>query len=122
MKYLFIILIFSDATFPIWWIILLTCLLYKGLKAWQAWGITSLIGTAHLYFVTKLIGVNIGAYPLLFISEIPYLFQGNYLKSREGDIFNNFYFWTMPPLFIIIIPTALLYWASSLKKAKEINT
>jgi hypothetical protein len=104
MKTILLIFLISDLLFPIWWIIIMLYLMKKKrLKAWQAWGIAATLCVTQAYLVAKLIGWNLGGYLIILIASIPSIIFG------ESQQETNYWFWLLPPVVLILIPSLLLY-------------
>ncbi|MBI4826070.1 MAG: hypothetical protein HY807_06570 [Nitrospirae bacterium] len=108
---------FIELAFPVWGIILTVILMRKGLSSWKAWGIISSSFVVEVYLIGTYIGYNLGAYLFIFLSAIPDIIFENIIGASpvyrsEVDI----WFWTIPPLIFVVIPTIALYFSSKQNK------
>ncbi|HDH04696.1 MAG TPA: hypothetical protein ENH01_03140 [Nitrospirae bacterium] len=112
-----VIFSFIELVFPIWGIILTVILMRKGLSSWKAWGIVSSSFVVAVYLIGMYIGYNLGAYLFIFLSAIPDIIYETVTGTSpvyrsEVDI----WFWTIPPVVLIVIPMIVLFLISKLKR------
>src|SRR5512144_779376 len=98
--------IISDLLSPLWCFLIMRYSIKRGLTVWQAWFIASILCVVQAYLVAKLVGWNLGGYVIVFIAAIPSMLSGEPYKSG-GDL--GYWFWVLPPLLLVVIPTLLLY-------------
>jgi hypothetical protein len=94
-------------------------LIRKGMKAWKAWCVASGFVLAQGYIIAMTIGWNISFYAITYVGFIPSrvltLFGAQPDNALSKDIYIQ---WVFPILFILIVPSIILYLLSKLKIKK----
>lgn len=100
---------FFELLFPLWGIVLTILLSKKGVAVWKAWGLVSTFFVLEVYLVGIFLGYNLGIYFFALISSVPSIIYENITNTGPVSQELDAWFWILPPLVLIVIPTLILY-------------